>query len=63
MYCSGKLVGDTKSGTKHLHDHLKSCTLRKIQLSGKNTSSQASLRFSATNLGKLLWRTTPLIKI
>jgi hypothetical protein len=53
MYCSGKLVGDTRSGTKHLHDHLKSCVLRKIQLSGKKTLSQASLRFSATDLGKI----------
>jgi hypothetical protein len=52
MYCSDKLVGDTRSGTKHLHDHLKSCTLRKI-LSGKKTLSQASLRFSATYLGKV----------
>lgn len=48
IYCSAKLGGDTKSGTKHLHDHLKSRTLRKIKLAGNKTLSQASLRLNAT---------------
>jgi hypothetical protein len=45
MYCFTKIGGETKNGTKHLHDHLKSCTLRKIKLAGNKTMSQASLRF------------------
>jgi hypothetical protein len=53
MYCFAKLGGETKSGTKHLHDHLKSCTLRKIKLAGNKTMSQASLRFNATETGKV----------
>lgn len=53
MYCSSKLGGETRSGTKHLHDHLKICKLRKIHLSGNKTLSQASLRFTATDSGKV----------
>ena len=53
MYCSSKLVGETRSGTKHLHDHLKICTLRKIHLSGNKTLSQVSLRSTATDSGKV----------
>ncbi|XP_072149507.1 zinc finger BED domain-containing protein RICESLEEPER 2-like [Setaria viridis] len=53
MYCSSKLGGETRSGTKHLHDHLKICTLRKIHLSRNKTLSQASLRFNATDSGKV----------
>jgi len=53
MYCFTKIGGETKSGTKHLHDHLKSCTLRKIKLAGNKTMSQASLRFNATDIGKV----------
>jgi len=32
IYCNTKLGGETRCGTKHLHCHLKSCTLRKIKL-------------------------------
>jgi len=51
IYCNTKLGGETRCGTKHLHCHLKSCTLRKIKLGGKKTPSQTSLRFSATDAG------------
>jgi hypothetical protein len=53
MYCFTKIGGETKNGTKHLHDHLKSCTLRKIKLAGNKTMSQASLRFHASEKGKV----------
>jgi hypothetical protein len=53
MYCFTKLGGETKSGTKHLHDHLKSYTLRKIKLSRNKTMSQASLRFATLEKGKI----------
>jgi hypothetical protein len=53
MYCFTKIGGETKNGTKHLHDHLKSCTLRKIKLAGNKTMSQASLRFHASERGKV----------
>lgn len=52
-YCFSKLGGETKSGTKHLHDHLKSCVQRKIKLAGNKKLSQASLRFNATDSGKV----------
>jgi len=52
-YCFAKLGGDTRSGTKHLHDHMKSCTRRKIKLAGNKTLSQSSLRFGATDSGKV----------
>ena len=52
-YCFAKLGGDTRSGTKHLHDHMKSCTWRKIKLAGNKTLSQSSLRFGATDSGKV----------
>jgi hypothetical protein len=50
-YCFTKLGGETRAGIRHLHDHLKSCTLRKIKLAGNKTLSQTSLRFSATYAG------------
>jgi hypothetical protein len=47
-YCHKKLNGKSTHGTKHLHDHLKICVLRKIKLAGQNkTMSQSSLRFSS----------------
>ena len=52
-YCFAKLGGETKSGTKHLHDHLKSCTQQKIKLAGNKQLSQASLRFNCTDAGKI----------
>jgi len=36
-YCFAKLGGDTRSGTKHLHDHMKSCIRRKIKYLWRTT--------------------------
>ena len=44
-------LGETNHGTKHLHDHLKSCTLRKIKTAGNKTLSQSCLRFGSTDSG------------
>ena len=52
-YCSTKLSGETKSGTKHLHDHLKSYTQRKIKLAGNKQLSHTSLSFNCTDAGKI----------
>ena len=52
-YCFAKLGGETKSGTKHLHDHLKSCTQRKIKLAGNKQLSHTSLSFNCTDAGKI----------
>ncbi|KAJ4831213.1 hypothetical protein Tsubulata_049326 [Turnera subulata] len=30
-YCSRKLVGETRMGTKHLHDHISICKLRTVR--------------------------------
>lgn len=30
-YCERKLGGDTKQGTKHLHDHIRTCKLRTVR--------------------------------
>jgi hypothetical protein len=48
MYCFKYLSGATSNGTRHLHDHLKICTLKKIKLSGNKTLAQSSLRFGAS---------------
>ncbi|KAF0895203.1 hypothetical protein E2562_008543 [Oryza meyeriana var. granulata] len=53
MYCAKKLGGETKNGTKHLHDHLKICTLRRIKLSGNKSLAQGSLRFGAKDSGTI----------
>ncbi|CAA0809065.1 Unknown protein [Striga hermonthica] len=53
-HCHKKLSGKSSSGTKHLHDHLAICTLRKIKLAGKNkTLAQSALRFSSKEGGKV----------
>jgi hypothetical protein len=54
-YCHKKLAGKNTHGTKHLHDHLKICVLRKIKLAtGQNkTLAQSSLRFSSQDGGKV----------
>jgi hypothetical protein len=53
-YCHKKLARKSTHGTKHLHDHLKICVLRKIKLTGKNkTLCQSSLRFSSQEGGKV----------
>lgn len=31
MWCHSKLRGETRNGTKHLHDHPKICLLRKTK--------------------------------
>ena len=61
-YCHKKLKWKSTLGTKHLHDLLKICVLRKIKLTSQNkTMSQSSLRFSSQEGGKYLWRATLLI--
>jgi hypothetical protein len=49
-YCSKHLSASSTNGTKHLHTHLRGCTLRKVKLNGK-TMAQASLRFGRTDAG------------
>ncbi|WVZ79538.1 hypothetical protein U9M48_027106 [Paspalum notatum var. saurae] len=57
-YCHKKLTGKSTHGTKHLHDHLKICVLRKIKLRGQDkTLAQTTLRFGR----KYLLRATLLI--
>lgn len=51
-YCKKKLGGETKNGTKHLHDHLRSCVYVKIKNRGK-TLAQSSLRFNSQDEGKI----------
>ena len=54
MYCGKKLSAKSKSGTKHLHDHLKACPYRKRNLSGKDKNlAQTSLRFASKESGQL----------
>jgi hypothetical protein len=54
IYCGKKLSAKSKSGTKHLHDHLKVCPYRKSTLASKDKKMiQPSLRFAATDLGQL----------
>ncbi|XP_062224437.1 uncharacterized protein LOC133922951 [Phragmites australis] len=36
LHCHKQLGGKSRNGTKHLHDHLKICTLRRIKLKGEN---------------------------
>jgi hypothetical protein len=35
-WCAKKLGGETKNGTKHLHDHLKTCPYRKSKMTGQS---------------------------
>ena len=53
-YCHAELTAIANSGTSHLHDHLKSCTLRQIKMrsSGK-AFSQSQLRMTAQAEGKV----------
>ncbi|WVZ73452.1 hypothetical protein U9M48_021756 [Paspalum notatum var. saurae] len=53
-YCHKHLGGKSKNGTKHLHDHLAICTLKKIKMAGQNkTLAQSSLRFKSQEGGKV----------
>ena len=54
-YCNKQLSAASKSGTSHLLDHLKICTLRQLKLkSNKGKSlSQSSLRMTAQSDGKV----------
>ena len=54
-YCHKALSAGSKSGTKHLGLHLKTCTLRQLKLKGKSgkSLSQASLRMTAQADGKV----------
>jgi hypothetical protein len=49
-YCFKQLSATSTNGTKHLHTHLRSCTLRKVKLNGK-TMAQGCLRFGRTDAG------------
>jgi hypothetical protein len=51
MHCSKYLSGN--NGTKHLHDHLKICTLKKIKMAENKSLSQASLRFGSSKSGAI----------
>jgi hypothetical protein len=54
LHCHKKLGGKSINGTKHLHDHLKICTLRRIKLMGQNkTLAQSSLRLNSQEGGKI----------
>uniref|UniRef100_A0A8R7U149 BED-type domain-containing protein n=1 Tax=Triticum urartu TaxID=4572 RepID=A0A8R7U149_TRIUA len=52
LHCKKKLGGESKNGTKHLHVHLASCTMKKVNSNGK-TLSQSSLRFNSSSHGKV----------
>ena len=52
LHCKNKLGGESKNGTKYLHVHLASCTMKKVNSNGK-TVSQSSLRFSSSRYGKV----------
>ena len=52
IHCSKKLGGETKNGTKHLHDHLRSSVYVKIKNRG-NTLAQSSLRFNSQDQGRI----------
>jgi hypothetical protein len=53
LHCHKQLGGKSINGTKHLHDHLKICTLRRIKLMGQNkTLAQSSLRLNSQEGGK-----------
>ncbi|KAM0907146.1 hypothetical protein ACQ4PT_016311 [Festuca glaucescens] len=46
-YCHKDLTTGPKAGTKHLADHLKMCTLKKLKTKGGKTMSQSSLMMNA----------------
>jgi len=51
-YCHKQLGGKSRNGTRHLHDHLKICTLKRIKLHNQNkTLSQSALRLSSKEGG------------
>lgn len=52
-YCFKYLSTGANIGTKHLHDHLKICTLKKIKMAGNKTLSQSSLRFGSSKTGAI----------
>ncbi|CAN6319333.1 unnamed protein product [Urochloa humidicola] len=54
LHCHKQLGGKSKNGTKHLHDHLKICTLKRVKLVGQGkTLAQSALRFSSQEGGKV----------
>jgi hypothetical protein len=57
IHCHKKLTAKSGSGTKHLHCHLRTCTMRKIKLGGFKTNkvlAQSSLRMNSQEGGKVL---------
>ena len=54
LHCHKQLGGKSINGTKHLHDHLKICTLKKIKLKGQQKPlEQSALRFDSKEGGKI----------
>jgi hypothetical protein len=48
IHCHKQLGGKNTNGTRHLHDHLKIYTLKKIKLKGQEkTLEQSALRFGS----------------
>ena len=48
LHSHKQLGGKSTNGTRHLHDHLKICTLKKIKLKGQQkTLEQSALRFGS----------------
>ncbi|KAM0876653.1 hypothetical protein ACQ4PT_036030 [Festuca glaucescens] len=52
-YCHKDLTTGPKAGTKHLADHLKVCTLKKLKTKGGKTMSQSSLMMNAKEDGNV----------
>ncbi|KAM0888634.1 hypothetical protein ACQ4PT_028216 [Festuca glaucescens] len=52
-YCHKDLTTVPKAGTKHLADHLKVCTLKKLKTKGGKTMSQSSLMMNAKGDGNV----------
>lgn len=48
-YCDRKLLGETKQGTKHLHDHIRTCKLRTVR--GPRQSIIKTLEQSTSSMG------------
>jgi hypothetical protein len=45
-YCHKQLGGNNKNETKHLHDHLRICTLKKIKLHNRGGISVENYTFN-----------------
>jgi hypothetical protein len=52
-YCHKNLTAGPKAGTKHLSEHLKVCTLKKLKTRGGKTLAQSSLMMNAKEDGNV----------